>query len=156
MLGTDYPCSRAVFTAVNTAREHGRHFWTPVNTGQRGRQALLLMTSWLFSTCRTGVQNDTRVHGPCSRPVNTGSVHTGLWSDVHYRAKRLHDTLTSVTRNSWFFEFLKVQWLYFTGEVDRHEISLGFRNKNNNLNRFMVTVIQKMKGSVIIKQCAYC
>ena len=29
MLGTHYPCSRA----VNTDREHGRHFWTPVKYG---------------------------------------------------------------------------------------------------------------------------
>ena len=36
-VGTHYPCSRS--------RVHGRHFWRPVKTGHRDRQALLLMTS---------------------------------------------------------------------------------------------------------------
>jgi len=57
---------------VFTARKHGRHFWTPVNTGHRDRQALLLMMSWLFSPCRTDVQNDSRVHCPWTRGVCTG------------------------------------------------------------------------------------
>jgi len=52
---------------VYTTRVHGpwtqMSFWTPVNRGHRDRQALLLTTS-LFCICRTGVQNDTRVHGP--------------------------------------------------------------------------------------------
>jgi len=74
MLGTQYPCSRAVSRAVNTASAHGRHFWTPVNTVHRDRQTLLLMTS--FSTRRTGVQNDTRVHGASQMiPVNTAREH---------------------------------------------------------------------------------
>jgi len=42
MAGTHYPFSRA----LSTGREHGRHFWTPVNTGHRDRQAPLLMTSF--------------------------------------------------------------------------------------------------------------
>jgi len=71
-----------VLTGMNTAREHGRHFWTPVSTGHRDHQALLLMTS-LFSTCRTGVRNYTRVHGPCSRPVNTSSVYRPLGYYIH-------------------------------------------------------------------------
>jgi len=40
MLGTHYPCSRPVYGPWTRVS-----FWTPVNTGHRDRQALLLMTS---------------------------------------------------------------------------------------------------------------
>jgi len=69
---THYPCSRA----VNTAREHRCHFWT---TAKHGPSRSAVLTLLLFSTCMTGVQNDTRVHGrehgSRTRPVNTGSVY---------------------------------------------------------------------------------
>jgi len=59
---------------VNTAREHGRHFGQAVSRVGHGVSQNLTLAVIM------GVQNDTRVHGPCSRPVNTGSVYRALVS----------------------------------------------------------------------------
>jgi len=83
-LGTHYLCLRA----VNTAREHGRHFWRPVNTGHQDRAGAIvndvIIILYLQDACNsTGYQHGlVRVHGcpkchPCLRAVNnvnTGSV----------------------------------------------------------------------------------
>ena len=45
---------------LNTAREHGRHFWRPMNTGNRDEQQ---------------IQQQQQQHGLPTRPVNTGRVH---------------------------------------------------------------------------------
>ena len=57
---------------MNTAREHGRHFGQAVSRVGHGVSQNLTLAVIM------GVQNDTRVHGPCSRPVNTGSVYRPL------------------------------------------------------------------------------
>ena len=44
-----------------TDRVHGCHFWTPVNTGHRDRQALVLLTSQLFSSCTPANFNRFRI-----------------------------------------------------------------------------------------------
>ena len=78
MLGTHYPCSRSSSRprAVNTAREQGPtgvifgHPWTrAVEIGRRYCYDVIIK-----STSRTGVQNDTRVHGsrPWTRVERTG------------------------------------------------------------------------------------
>jgi len=63
------PCLRA----VNAAREHGRHFWTPVNTAR-------VIHWWPTRPVNTGVILCTRVHRPCSRAVFTAvfSMYTEL------------------------------------------------------------------------------
>ena len=87
--------------SVHTTRVHGPST-RPVNTGSQ--KALLCNAFCRLSNCKsiafcqhgpctrvlgthcpstraviTGVQNDTRVHGPCSCPVDTGSVYRALY-----------------------------------------------------------------------------
>jgi len=85
MVDTHYPCSRA----VNAAREHGRHFWTPVNTAYVNTCDRLVTNTAREHGCNfvtpvfTGRENGCPKLRPCSRSTDHGSCILSLTTALH-------------------------------------------------------------------------